>query len=253
MANSDNIRSVTTRHGVFKIFSDDKWVGRSLDLLGEYSEDELSMIGMLLSILRLAPSPAASASGGLTLVEAGAYIGDLTVPLSRLVDRLYAFEPQPDVRALLEENLRVNGCNNVTVMPYALADKDGVLRFSSAQDPDSLGSKILSDEGDVEVECRRLDSLGLVPDFIKADVEGCEVPLLYGAESTIRRCRPLLFMERDTVTNTDLVSLPEALDLLGYHQYQMSFPLYRPNNFRGAGGNPFGMTASFMTLGVPKP
>jgi FkbM family methyltransferase len=59
---------------------------------------------------------------GMTFVDAGANIGYFTILGSDLVGadgHVYAVEPDPINRAILEANLERNGCTNVTVLPYA--------------------------------------------------------------------------------------------------------------------------------------
>jgi FkbM family methyltransferase len=43
--------------------------------------------------------------------------------------RVLAFEPQPLVRKELNTNLALNRLSNVTVLPYALSDRVGAVRF----------------------------------------------------------------------------------------------------------------------------
>jgi FkbM family methyltransferase len=49
---------------------------------------------------------------------------------------------------------------------------------------------------EIEVELRRLDELDVDPDFVKIDVEGAELGVLYGLDETISRSRPALMIER---------------------------------------------------------
>lgn len=233
---------VTTRHGTMRVVDGDRWVSRSLELLGEYSKTELDfLITLIQSMSRHRP---------ISFVEAGAYIGDLTVPLSRYVSVLHAFEPQAEIREILEHNLRVNGCDNVIVYPFALGDHEETLHYTT--DIDSPGSTQMSQStGDREVKMIPLDSLELNVDLLKADVEGMEIPLLAGAQSTLSRCRPVLFLERDTVPTPGNLSHSEVCDILAYSCLPLQFPLYTPDNFRIA-ENPFGSTCSFMTLAAPR-
>jgi FkbM family methyltransferase len=53
----------------------------------------------------------------------------------------------------------------------------------------------------VPIQVRRLDALALSPDFIKIDVEGCELSVVRGLARTISRHQPLM-----------LVEAPEKLD-----------------------------------------
>lgn len=237
-----NTRDVETRHGQMRVVDGDVWVSKSLDELGEYSQSELISLSMLFGVMRQ------HRSSPIVVVEAGAYIGDLTVPISRLVDRVVAFEPQAEIRSILEHNLSTNQCTNVDVLPYALGHECGVTTYQT--DPLSPGSTMMA-TGDSPAQVVTLDSLGLDVDFIKADVEGMEILLLAGAQETLERCRPVLFLERDTVSLPRQPSLDEVLQILGYSYHHLIFPLYMESNWRGA-PNPFGSTASLMTLGIPQ-
>jgi hypothetical protein len=41
----------------------------------------------------------------------------------------------------------------------------------------------------------RLDDFGLAPDVVKLDVQGSELDVMRGAETTLAACRPLLLIE----------------------------------------------------------
>lgn len=226
-----------------RVIEEDIWVSRCLRELGEHSEAELNMMYFCLGLLSHGKYDS-------TVVDAGAYIGDLTVPLSRMCKTLYAFEPHKGNRELLEHNLRINSCSNVTVFPYALGAESGIVRYNSTDATSPGSSQMGLEEGDAEVEMVTLDQLGLSPDFIKADIEGGEIPLLAGAQDTLEACRSTLFLERDTVTLQGAPPMGEILHTLGYDTYPMSFPMWRADNFRGA-PNTFGTTVAHMMLAIP--
>jgi len=51
-------------------------------------------------------------------------------------------------------------------------------------------------EGEGNIECRTLDSFNLTNvDYIKIDVDGFEVPVLQGAQETIRKNNPVINIE----------------------------------------------------------
>src|SRR5262249_46365854 len=84
------------RYGSMSFHRNDTYIGRALDLYGEYSESEVDLFRRILKT-------------GDTIIEAGANIGALTVPLAQIVGPsgwLMAFEPQPASFQLLDKNTK---------------------------------------------------------------------------------------------------------------------------------------------------
>lgn len=131
---------------------------------------------------------------GDVLLDVGAFVGAYTLLGSRLVGptgRVIAFEPDARARARLERNLRRNGAANVTVLPCAVGDHAGPVRFTATGD--SVGH--VDPRGDSEVEMVTLDAvcatLGVMPDVIKLDVEGGELGVIPGS-TVLREVRNLV-------------------------------------------------------------
>src|SRR5690606_16810330 len=75
-----------------------------------------------------------------------------------------------------------------------------------------------------------LDGLGLdACHFIKIDVEGMEAAVLAGAQATIMRYRPAMYIENDRADQS--ANLITRLKKLGYRMYWHTPPLYNPANF----------------------
>jgi FkbM family methyltransferase len=240
---------ISTRYGPMRVIEDDIWISRCLRELGEHSEAEVRFMRFVLGL---------QTSGRFdgVVVDAGAYIGDLTIPLSRMAREVYAFEPHARTREILQHNLDINGCGNVTVLPYALGESCGDVTYRDVwleNGKESPGSTQMGDpSGECVAEMRTLDSLGITPTFIKADIEGLEIPFLSGALETLRSTRSPLFLERDTVINPEMKPLSEILEILGYEQYPMDFPMWSPTNFNKSTVNTFGSTVAHMVLAVPR-
>jgi len=147
---------------------------------------------------------------GGTAIDAGANQGFFAYALSRIADRVLAFEPNPDYASFARWMLR----GRAEVHELALSDKPGRATFYVP----------LSDEGVVlhfagnlkqthnqfrnmktyDVEIRTIDSFGLSDvRFIKADVEGSEREVLDGARKTIARDRPVILLELLSGTHID--------------------------------------------------
>jgi FkbM family methyltransferase len=226
---------------------DDPWVSRSLRELGEWSESEMDVMRITFEMLKpLYPY-------GIDVVDAGAYIGDLTIPIALSVKNVFAFEPQPEIRQILENNLDLNGNTNVKVMPYALGNYNGQITFTPNDALHSPGSTQmrLDNAGSDKAEIRTLDSFDLNPQFIKADVEGMETFLLDGARATLKRSSPIIFYERDTIPTPGVPNVEDLLRELGYFVWQkLTCPIYNEHNFNKA-PNTFANYASMMGMAVP--
>jgi len=226
---------------------DDPWVSRSLRELGEWSESEMDVMRNTFKILEsLYPD-------GIEVVEAGAYIGDMTIPISKIVKKVYAFEPQPEIRGILEKNLELNGITNVEVLPYALGHENRMITFTPNDALCSPGSTQMSlgTDGEVEVEMRTLDSFGLRPQFIKADIEGMEIFMVNGAQETFKEAGPIFMFEVDTVPVPGAPSWDDVCRTIGYFMWQkLECPIYNPKNWKRA-MNTFANYASYMGLAVP--
>lgn len=147
---------------------------------------------------------------GYTFLDIGSYAGLYAILTARLVGptgRVYAFEPSPVPRQSLEENIRINSLDNVTVVPYAVSDQKGVCRLFTPHSVSSRSSlKVVpSDRSPLsqEVETVRLDDFcmehGIKPDVVKIDVEGAEAAVFAGGRKTLREAR-VIFLEYHPVT-----------------------------------------------------
>jgi len=125
------------------------------------------------------------------VIDCGAWIGQWSL-MHRHAEHVEAFEPNPDILPLLEHNIQ--SCPQIHLHRTALSNRPGrtALRYES-----HTGTCHMWPEGHAQdIEVRTLDSYQFSDvDIIKIDVEGMEVPLLQGAEQTIRRNRPWILIE----------------------------------------------------------
>src|SRR5215813_11728437 len=212
------------------------YVGKCLDLYGQYSESEVSMMR---SFLRQ----------GSTVIDVGANIGDLTVPLAREVGeggRVYAIESHPEVFNVLCANLALNGLDNVKP----------INAFVAASDKVDTGSKFWGKFAYVgqkwATEFISLDSLDLPGcDLIKIDVDGKELEVLRSGEMQIEKYRPILYFEND-IRESSAELLAFVIDTLGYKAFWHPAPIYEERNFFGNPVNHWPVDVlSKMVLAVP--
>lgn len=136
---------------------------------------------------------------GMTVVDAGANVGILTLPIARAVGktgRVLAFEPTPSICSLLRRTILLNDSSDrVTVYEIALGRISGraTLHLSSVAGHNSLYAfdsdyAFATPEQVIEVELRRLDDVvpaGTRIHVIKLDVEGSELDVLFGMERVL--------------------------------------------------------------------
>lgn len=236
------VRTKECRHGRLSYLAHDLYVGRSLDLYGEFSEHEVQLFRQIVG-------------DGAVVLEAGANIGALTVPIARAAGargRVIAYEPQPALAALLRHNMTANALTWVEVRQAALGRAAGTLRVPRIDyhQPFNFGGVSLHDGDGEPVPVETIDALNLTRlDLLKIDVEGMEGEVLAGAVATIRRLQPLIHVENDREHSSP--ALLTALEDLGYSAWWHFSPLFNPANFFGNTENAFPRILSVNMLCAP--
>jgi FkbM family methyltransferase len=136
---------------------------------------------------------AAAAAPGAVVVDAGAHLGYLTQLAAARGARVYAFEPNPETRELLERGLaRSRLADRVTVVPQALAARTEQRRLYLSGGGDTSSLYEHGGARAVTVSCVRGDEF-FAPDerldVLKLDVEGGEVDALAGLRETLERSK----------------------------------------------------------------
>ncbi len=231
------------RHGAMLYPKADLYVGRSLDLYGEFSEAEARFLAGLLNPGDLA-------------IDAGANIGALTAVMARAVAPggiVLAFEPQRILFQILCANLSLNEIDNVHPRQAALGAEPGVTRvpFIDYGRQDNFGGVSMGAAQGEAVRVETIDALRLRRlALLKADVEGMEAELLQGAAETIGRLRPLLYVEADRKDR--LPALFDRLRSLEYRAWLHAPPLFAADNHFGHAEDVFPGIVSINLLCVPR-
>lgn len=123
-------------------------------------------------------------------IDISGHVGLWSFYLAQLFEQVHAFEPVADHRDCFNANVQTG---NLVLYPCALGDREGSIAMHTSTG--SSGDSWVSGGGDIPMH--RLDSYGFSDvDFIKIDCEGSELPVLRGAEETLRRCRPVVIVEQ---------------------------------------------------------
>ncbi len=222
----------------------DTYIGRSLDLYGEFSFAETRFFEQILH-------------PGMLAIDVGANIGCHTVFMAQRVGpggAVIAIEPQRVVFQTLCANLSLNAIENVRALNAAAGAEAGTIVVPNIEygaGGNFGGVELGGYESGEQVPLMAIDSLP-VPSchLIKIDVEGMETEVLKGAHQTIARCQPALYVENDRRDRSP--ELIETLLSAGYKMFWHAPRLYNPENFFRNTDNVFGDMVSLNLLCLPK-
>jgi FkbM family methyltransferase len=155
---------------------------------------------------------------GGTAIDVGANDGVFAFALSSLVDRVEAFEPNPDYAHFARRMLG----SRAGVHEVALSNTTGRAEFVVPVSEEGtilhLGGSLRPSPGPAaralrfDVAVRTLDSYPFKDvRVIKIDVEGSEMDVLEGGRQTIERYRPALIVELLTGTHADPIELTQEI------------------------------------------
>ena len=167
---------------------------------------------------------------GSTAYDLGANYGMHTLLLAKLAGpngKVYAFEPNPEIEAALQEQLALNGLKSVETVGMAVSDSRGTARFDRAHHRGAghLVTETTSVSGTLfDVTTTTLDQFVLEeghtpPGFIKIDIEGAESAALRGGARVIAKYRPVLLIELHNPTEDRAVG--GFLKSLGYNAFRV--------------------------------
>jgi methyltransferase, FkbM family len=178
------------------MFVDDRDTGIGIPLIKDCQFDPFETV-LLKSLLRQ----------GMKVLDIGANIGFFTLIAAKCVGgqgHVYAYEPQRYNYRLLNLNLAVNRCANVTPQNKAVSDSCGKIRLY--EDTVNYGAHSIADGnlighgGSKFVDAVTLDTIAAsIPgtdfDLIKLDTQGAEGLIIRGGEKTLTQTNPKMIIE----------------------------------------------------------
>lgn len=133
---------------------------------------------------------------GSLVADVGAHIGYHTLVLRKMVGpngRVVAFEPWPDVAAVLRRNCTLNGYSDIVVNQVAVGDRTGFLIMTRTDDDPLTSTSRVALNGGISVPMVALDDYFSPAEplaFAKVDVEGAEISVLRGMRRILTEHRP---------------------------------------------------------------
>lgn len=134
--------------------------------------------------------------------DVGASVGLVALHAGRIC-KVFAFEPDPAIRARLDRNLGLNEGLDVEILPFALSNEDGPVELFTAgaagYSPSLRHQR--TEFAAIEVEGRSADSLIAegcsAPTVLKLDIEGAEILALRGGTRLLAGEAPprLIYLE----------------------------------------------------------
>jgi FkbM family methyltransferase len=172
--------------------------------------------------------------------DIGANCGQTIPVMLEKFDHVVAFEPAVECASYLFE---LGTVDTLTYLPYAVSDTDGEIDLLALPDKIDTGQLVTAGTHGMEwnpdrpdavirtVTARSVDSLIAdnvlsPPDFMKIDVEGHELKVLFGAKRTLALTRPDLLIEFHSHDLHRLVK--QTLDSYGYTCATIRHPHYQP-------------------------
>lgn len=209
MAEND-IQTVHTAHGIFSVnMSRDKKIGERLRSGKYHQEETLALLGHFIS-------PASF------VVDIGAHIGTLAIPLAKIAGRVIVFEPAPDTFALLEKNIAQNN-TSIDARHKGLGTAPGRASLDAKSSTNAGANTLAIGEGSIEVST--LDAEVKHADLIKIDVEGMELSVFEGGRRLLENSRPVIFSEINLSALRAHGSSPKKIEqFLRTAGYDLYFP-----------------------------
>jgi hypothetical protein len=168
-------------------------------------------------------------ANGDCVVDAGAFIGDHTIAYLRAVGsegKVIAFEPNPAAYDCLVLN-----CKEAYCIRSGLGDKE---EFISIEPSENAGASHLTNGKLGSISVVTLDSYNLDRlNFFKIDVEGYELKALLGAEKTISKHKPKMWIEINPGALAKQNTTPEEIfGLIMGHGYTIeAFPDFSEDQY----------------------
>lgn len=163
------------------------------------------------------------------VIDAGANIGLLTLRAAKIVGdtgKVISIEPHPETYTWLQKNIKINHFYNIELHNVAVGHTEQNVSFTNFRIKDI--NKISDIEGTLVLPMKTLDiicSHVAHCNLLKIDVEGFELPTLFGAEELLKRTDVIMFESSPRnfeLQNYTLQDIFRYLNLQGFSVYKIN-------------------------------
>lgn len=236
-----------TKKGPHQYISVDDTIGKSLELYGEWANSEISFMLKFIN-------------EGDAVLDIGCNIGVHSMEFSDSVGSngtIYSFDPQPEVIVCAISTGKLQGRKNIIFNAFGLSNKFKFATLSSSPISElNFGARYINSSNvnasstTNGIVVAPLDALNLEKiSLIKADIEGHEIPFLKGARKSIKKSKPLLFLEANDERSKSQIRSWAKLHF--YTCLELEFRAFNKNNFKMSKENIFGEAHECMIMMIP--
>jgi FkbM family methyltransferase len=229
-----NPRLWNTRYGLVTAVPAENPAARSLQLYGEWAEQEIDLLSGVIQ-------------EGQTVLEFGADYGAHTLWLAQAVGetgQVHVAEPARIPFQLLCANVAINGLPNVYTHARWLGGSKGQAPLST------LTGRLMHRGEDETARLTTVDDLELEAlHLIKMNVPGALLDLIAGAVETIRKHRPMIYARLTGIERAE--EEVQAIKDLGYRCWSHAPYLFNRDNHAGHKGNIFPGCVSQNVIAAP--
>jgi len=221
-----------SKFGKIIINKNDKYIGKSIIEKGYWAEEDIVIIIKLLE-LQLAKKDK------VIFYDVGSNIGTHSLAIAKTFGpkvTIRAFEAQRMIYNMLCGSVALNGYSTIICHNSAVSNSNGQIIEINTPDYHSennfggleLINPLISDNQDMiavgkeNIQTVTIDSFNENIDFIKMDIDGMEDKAIQGAKKSIRKSRPICFVE---IHKTDYNYIFNFLKNLNYTGYKSGMDL----------------------------
>lgn len=212
-----------SENGIMATDPEDLEVGHQLRANGSFGMNEVERINQFVD-------------KNSSVLIVGGHIGSLAIPISKSVKNCTVIEASPKNYELLNMNILLNNCENISAYNLAASESKGKIQFQM-NSVNSGGSKRLpinnkfmyryDDPEVIEVESETLDTLleGKKFDLILLDIEGSEYFAMKGMPTLLANCRTLIveFLPHH-LTNVAGITVDQFLENIPKQMKRLTIP-----------------------------